>query len=74
MSTRGGDAIQGGRSGAQPKLKRTFYLDREFVVALAEIQAEELRDTGHKPDLSELIARAIRLLGRGRRSRSDHRS
>lgn len=52
-------------SGSPPiKLKRTFYLDRDSVVALSEMQAEEFRTTGHKPDLSELIARGIQLLRR----------
>jgi hypothetical protein len=49
-----------------PKLKRTFYLDREKVVALSRIQADELQRTGHKPDLSELVNRAIRLLEKDR--------
>ena len=47
-----------------PKLKRTFYLDRRSVVALSTMQVQELRDTGRKPDLSELVCRGIRLLER----------
>lgn len=49
---------------AATKIKRTFYLDRDSVVALAEIQAAQLRSTGHKPDLSALVIRAIELLRR----------
>jgi hypothetical protein len=47
------------------KVKRTFYLDRRSVVALSTMQAEELRETGRKPDLSELVCRGIRLLEKG---------
>jgi len=44
------------------RLKRTFYLDRGAVVALSELQAEEVRLTGRNPDLSEMASRAIRTL------------
>ena len=42
------------------KLKRTFYLEPGAVVALSELQTEEFRRTGRKPELSELVTRAIR--------------
>ena len=53
--------------GEGPKLKRTFYLDRDSVMTLSEIQAKEFRATGHKPDLSDLIARGIQLLSKATR-------
>jgi hypothetical protein len=46
----------------QRKLKRTFYLDLNAVAALHQLQADELRKTGHKPDLSELVSRGIQVL------------
>lgn len=46
------------------KAKRTFYLDHDAVVDLSELQVDELRRTGTKPDLSELVSRAIRDLKR----------
>jgi hypothetical protein len=45
------------------KLKRTFYLDLEAVAVLHQLQADELRKTGRKPDLSELVTRGIQVLG-----------
>jgi hypothetical protein len=44
------------------KVKRTFYLELGAALALSEIQIEEFRRTGKKPDLSELVGRAIRKL------------
>ena len=41
------------------KAKRTFYLAPGAVLALSELQTEELRRTGRKPDLSEIVSRAI---------------
>jgi hypothetical protein len=54
----------GSEAGQPVKLKRTFYLDRDSVVTLSELQAAEFRSTGQKPDLSELVIRAIQLLRR----------
>lgn len=59
------------------KLKRTFYLESGAVLALSEIQTEELRRTGRKPDLSQIVTRAILgLKGRAHRKapHSDHGS
>jgi hypothetical protein len=47
-----------------PKLKRTFYLDRESFVELSELQVKEFRLTGRKPDFSELVSRGIILAQR----------
>lgn len=47
---------------ASSKLKRTFYLDPGVVVALSELQTEEFRRTGRKPELSELVTRGIQKL------------
>jgi hypothetical protein len=44
------------------RIKRTFYLPPNDVYALDEIQAREHRRTGKKPELSELVSQAIRLL------------
>jgi hypothetical protein len=45
-----------------PKVKRTFYLEPSAVIALSELQLDEFKRTGKKPDLSELVGRAIRQL------------
>ena len=55
-----------GLRGHAAKIKRTFYLDPTAVVALNEIQTEELRRTGRKPDLSQLVTLAILRLRGGK--------
>jgi hypothetical protein len=49
-------------SASHGKVKRTFYLELAAALALSEIQTEEFRRTGKKPDLSTLVSRAIRKL------------
>ena len=50
-------------AGAEPKkLKRTFYLPATHIELLQELQFAEWQRTKHRPDLSELVARAIKLL------------
>ncbi len=49
-----------------PRLKRTFHLPPEDVYTLDELQAAEHRCTGKKPELSQLVSEAIRLLSRSR--------
>lgn len=59
----------GARVGLDPaagsaKLRRTFYLDQESVAAHSEPQTEDFRLIGKKPDLSELVNQAIRMLSK----------
>lgn len=57
---RGQHAPDGGPAGEGGKrIKRTFHLDPDAVFLLAEIQVAELRRTGRKPELSELVSQAI---------------
>jgi hypothetical protein len=50
---------------AEPELNRvkaTFYLNREQVVALEELRLKHFKETGDKVDKSELVRKAIDLL------------
>ena len=47
---------------AGPKVKRTFYLPTATVELLQELQFSEWQKTKVRPDLSDLVARAITLL------------
>ncbi len=44
------------------RVKATFYLDLEHVIALEELRLRLLKETGKKIDKSELVRRAIDLL------------
>lgn len=48
------------------RVKRTFYLPQDDVLRLSELQLAEQRRTGHKPELSNLVSAAIRLLAENR--------
>lgn len=49
---------------SKPRLKRTFYLPHEVVVAVEKLQGREFEETGKKPELSEIVERAILLLAK----------
>lgn len=44
---------------AVKKIKKTYHLPNQTINRLAEVQFREQLATGHKPDLSELVAEAI---------------
>lgn len=51
-----------GRNGSKPKrqrIKATFYLEPEDVLAIDHLQTEAFRETGKKPERSELVSLAI---------------
>ncbi len=48
------------------RIKRTFPIDPELVLLLDELQLDEFRRTGRKPELSNLVCEGIRLLGASR--------
>lgn len=51
------------RTGKLPeRVKATFYLRPEDIVAIDRIQSEEFLRTGKKPQRSEIVSRAIQLL------------
>lgn len=44
------------------RVKRTWYVPHDVVIALDRLQLEEFERTGTKPELSNLVAEAITLL------------
>ncbi len=54
---------QPGTQTAKPqRIKATFYLTPEDIIAIDTMQTDEFRRTGKKPERSELVSRAIREL------------
>jgi hypothetical protein len=45
-----------------PRIKATFYLTHDDIVAIDTLQTEEFKRTGKKPERSELVSRAVQLL------------
>lgn len=45
-----------------PRAKRTYHLPEDVVLTLNQVQLERYRQTGKKPELSDLVAEGIRLL------------
>ena len=41
------------------RIKATFYLEPEDILAIDHLQSEEFRETGKKPERSVLVSRAI---------------
>ena len=41
------------------RIKATFYLESEDVLAIDHLQSEAFRESGKKPERSELVSRAI---------------
>jgi hypothetical protein len=48
------------------RIKRTFHIEPELVLLLDEMQLQEHRTSGRKPELSSLVGEAIRLLANSR--------
>lgn len=48
-----------GADGKRQRIKSTFYLEPEDVLAIDQLQSEEFRRSGKKPERSELVSRAI---------------
>jgi hypothetical protein len=46
-----------------PRVKATFYLYPEDIVTIDRIQMQAFLSTGKKPQRSEIVSRALRLLG-----------
>ena len=44
------------------RTKRTYYLPDEVIISLGELQLKRHRETGTKPEASELVEEAIRKL------------
>ena len=65
-SAAGPDTAEAGEP-AVPRIKRTYHLPNEAIVLLEELQLAQLKETGRKPELSELVASGIRLLAQSRK-------
>ncbi len=46
----------------QSRIKATFYLQAEDIIAIDEMQTKQFKETGKKPEKSELVSEAIQLL------------
>lgn len=44
-----------------PRIKATFYLNPEDILAIDEMQSNEFRRTGKKPERSHIVSQAIQL-------------
>ncbi|MEE8470021.1 MAG: hypothetical protein V3S51_01685 [Dehalococcoidia bacterium] len=49
----------GSQTTKPPRIKATFYLNPEDVLAIDSMQSEEFRKKGKKPERSEIVSRAI---------------
>lgn len=45
-----------------PRIQRTFHLSPEDIVRIDELQTREFKRTMKKPEKSDIVAQAIRLL------------
>lgn len=59
------------RKPERERVKATFYLEREDIVALDEMQTAAFKEAGRKPERSELVSQAIQLLRRQTSSTAD---
>lgn len=48
----------------QGRIKVTVYLEPEDVIAIDELQIQEFRRAGKKPEKSEIVSRAIKEFGK----------
>ncbi len=53
------------QTSKQPlRVKATFYLNSEDIIAIDQMQTEEFKRTGKKPERSHIVSRAIQGLAR----------
>jgi hypothetical protein len=52
------------RTVKQQRIKATFYLRPEDIIAIDEMQTKRFRERGKKPEKSELVSEAIQLLSK----------
>jgi hypothetical protein len=53
------------RRNGKPKrqrIKATFYLEPEDILAIDQLQTDSFRESGKKPERSELVSQAIQTL------------
>jgi hypothetical protein len=52
------------KTAKQQRIKATFYLQPEDIIAIDEMQTKRFREKGKKPEKSELVSEAIQLLSK----------
>ncbi len=50
------------KTAKQQRIKATFYLEPEDIIAIDEMQTQRFKQQGKKPEKSELVSQAIQLL------------
>jgi len=62
------DSLTVRRLDSQPakprRIKATFYLHPEDIIAIDEMQTKRFREHGKKPEKSELVSEAIQVLSK----------
>lgn len=58
----GGTKVTEKKGNKRSRIKATFYLNPDDVLAIDHMQSEEFRQTGKKPERSEIVSRAIQAL------------
>jgi hypothetical protein len=56
------------KTAKQPRIKATFYLTADDIIAIDTMQTNLFRLNGKKPEKSELVSEAIQLLFRQQNS------
>ena len=50
-----------GQTSKQHRIKATFHLNPDDILAIDEMQSNEFRRTGKKPERSQIVSQAIQL-------------
>ena len=50
------------QTSKRSRIKATFYLNPEDILAIDSMQSDEFRQTGKKPERSEIVSQAIQAL------------
>jgi hypothetical protein len=57
-----GPEHENSKGSKRHRIKATFYLNPEDVLAIDGMQSDEFRKTGKKPERSEIVSRAVQAL------------
>ena len=68
QTSRQSDVLTANQLDSKPakprRIKATFYLHPEDIIAIDEMQTKRFRDHGKKPEKSELVSEAIQALSK----------
>jgi hypothetical protein len=68
LTSRQSDALTANQLDSKPakprRIKATFYLHPEDIIAIDEMQTKRFREHGKKPEKSELVSEAIQALSK----------